>query len=65
MRKTRMSDTENRVTVCAETLAKMLDCGRSTAVKIGTEAGARVQIGKRVLFKLDKVDKYLENMAGG
>lgn len=55
-------ETNNRVTVNTESLAKMLDCGRATAVKIGTAAGARVQIGKRVLFKMDKVDEYLNKL---
>lgn len=63
MRKTKSSDAENKVAVSAETLAALLDCGRSTAVKIGTEAGARIQIGKRVLFKMDKVNKYLNQLA--
>ncbi|MFR8340333.1 MAG: DUF6462 family protein [Eisenbergiella massiliensis] len=32
---------------------------------MGTEAGARIQIGKRVLFKMDKVEEYLETLAEG
>lgn len=62
MRKANTMETNNRVTVNTESLAKMLDCGRATAVKIGTAAGARVQIGKRVLFKMDKVDEYLNKL---
>ena len=38
--------------------------GRATAVKIGTEAGAKIQIGRRVLFKVSVVEKYLDSMAG-
>lgn len=55
-------ETSSRVTVSTENLAKMIDCGRATAVKIGTAAGARVQIGKRVLFKMDKVEEYLNKL---
>ena len=40
----------------------MLDCGRSTAVKIGIEAGARMQIGRRVLYNVDAVRKYLNEI---
>ena len=65
MRKTNTIETEKRIMVNAENLAKMLDCGRATAVKIGTEAGARIQICKRVLFKMDKVEEYLETLAEG
>ena len=65
MRKTNTIETENRITVSAENLAKMLDCGRATALKVGNEAGARIQIGKRVLFKMDKVEKYLESLSEG
>lgn len=62
MRKTETGGTVDKIAVNVENLAKMLDCGRATAVKIGTEAGARVQIGKRVLFKKDKVEAYLEKL---
>lgn len=64
MNKTKKLDVENKITVDAETLAIMLGCGRSTADKIGREAGARIQIGKRVLYKVSLIDKYLESMAG-
>lgn len=63
MRKTRTIETNNKVSVNAETLAKVLDCGKPTAMKIGDAAGARFQIGKRVLYKLDKVEKYIDGLA--
>lgn len=63
MRKTKTVATSGKVSVNAETLAKILDCGRSTAVKIGTESCARFQIGKRVLYKVDKVEAYLNGLA--
>lgn len=66
MQKTRVSTVpaENRLTVNANTLASMLDCGRATAVKIGTAAGARVQIGTRVLFKVSEVERYINEHTG-
>lgn len=66
MRKTleRDNDTKNNLTVNAETLAGMLDCGRATAVKIGVDAGAKIQIGRRTLYKVSIVEKYLGALAG-
>jgi len=32
----------------------------ATAVKIGEAAGAKIQIGKRVLWNIGKVKKYLD-----
>ncbi len=63
MRKTKTAETNNKVSVNAETLSKILDCGRPTAMKIGEAAGARFQIGKRVLYKMDKIEKYLDGIA--
>lgn len=60
MRRTIKRNAEDRLTVNAETLAGMLDCGRATAVKIGTDAGAKIQIGRRTLYKVSAVEKYLE-----
>ncbi|MCI8570697.1 MAG: hypothetical protein HFI43_04745 [Lachnospiraceae bacterium] len=64
MRKTRTTEASNKVSVNAETLAKILDCGRPTAMKIGEAAGARIQIGKRVLYKVDRIERYLDGLAG-
>lgn len=50
----------NRLTVNTETLAAMLDCGRSTAMKIGTEAGAKIKIGQRTLFRVPVIERYLD-----
>jgi len=63
MEKTKKTNNLPSLTVSAESLAEMLNCGRPTAVKIGVEAGARIQIGKRVLFKVDKVNSYLDKLA--
>ncbi|MFR3386421.1 MAG: hypothetical protein ACLUUG_09805 [Lachnospiraceae bacterium] len=37
----------------------MLSCGRATARKIGEQAGAKIVIGRRVLYSIEKVKKYL------
>ena len=64
MKKTLNREKEGLLTVNAETLAGMLDCGRATAVKIGTDAGAKIQIGRRTLYKVSIVNKYLDALSG-
>lgn len=64
MKKTLDRDNKEFLTVNVETLAGMLDCGRATAVKIGTDAGAKIQIGRRTLYKVSIVNKYLETLSG-
>lgn len=46
-----------------EGLAAMLSCGQATAKKVGEEAGARIVIGRRVLYSVSKVQKYIEKIA--
>ncbi len=64
MKKTLNRDSKELLAVSAETLAGMLDCGRATAVKIGTNAGAKIQMGRRTLYKVSIIEKYLESVAG-
>ena len=52
-----------RKTVDTTGLREMLNCGRVTAVKIGTDAGARIQIGRRVLWNVDKIQKHLDKIS--
>ena len=59
MRTTRPQNFEDNLAVSGEGLARILDCGRATAVRIGIEAGARMQIGRRVLYNVDAVRRYL------
>lgn len=58
---TRSTKDTEYVTVSTERLAELLDCGKVTAKKIGEQANAKIQIGRRVLWSMDKVKKYLEN----
>ena len=43
-------------------LMQALNCGRVTAVKIGTDAGAKIQIGKRVLWSMSKIRRYIDDL---
>lgn len=55
----------NNGTITTDTagLMQMLNCGRVTAVQIGTEAQARIQINKRVLWHIPKIREYLDALA--
>ncbi len=57
------SSLENAVAVNALQLAEILNVGRFTAERIGKESGARVQIGRRVLYSVKAVEEYLARMA--
>ena len=53
----------DKICVTTESLQDLLDCGRVTAVQIGEQAGARIEIGKRLLWNISKVQKYLDTIA--
>ena len=38
--------------------------GRNNAMKLGEEIGAKVKIGKRVLWDKVKIDQYLDSLTG-
>lgn len=63
MRRTKERKTEQLLAVDIEKLSAMLSCGQASARKIGEDAGARVEIGRRVLYSVSKVSKYLEDIA--
>lgn len=44
-------------------LAEALGCGRVAAETLGTEAGARIQIGRRVIWNVAKIQKYLDDIS--
>lgn len=54
----------NRLAVTTPTLQAYLDCGRNTAVRIGEAAGAKITMGKRVLWSVDRVQRYLDTVTG-
>lgn len=63
MRKRSGETVNQKLAVDTSELRTMLSCGRDTAVKVGTEAGARIQIGKRVLWNVDKVREHLNSIS--
>mgnify|MGYP001029378115 FL=1 len=48
-----------KILVTTEELKALLSCGRMSAIKMGAVAGARVDVGRRVLWNTDKIRKYL------
>ena len=47
-----------------EELRVYTNLGRNKAMELGDEIGARVKIGKRVLWDRVKIDKYLDSLSG-
>ncbi len=64
MRKTSEADISKRITVNTEELKMMCGCGKDTAIRIGCEAGAKIKIGRRVLWNVAKVQKYMDKLSG-
>ena len=63
-----MNKTFNRndpdvIAVDIEKLSAILSCGCATARKIGEQAEARIFIGRRVLYSVNKVQKYLDSIS--
>lgn len=64
MQKTKeINEGTDRRAVNAIELQSMLGCGRATAVKIAEAAGARIKIGRRVLYNVGKVQAYLDQIS--
>lgn len=60
MKKTTERETTEQIAVDIQKLSAMLSCGLATARKIGEQAGAKIIIGRRVLYSVDKVRNYLD-----
>ena len=63
MKQTTQRYSDKYIAVDIDKLSAMLSCGHSTAKKIGTQAEAKIVIGRRVLYLVDKIQKYLDLMA--
>ena len=47
------------IAVTTEDLQIMLSCGRKSAVDVGELAEAKIQIGRRVFWNVEKIKTYL------
>lgn len=54
---------KDKIAVDTKTLQVMVGAGRKSAVEIGTAAGARIQIGRRILWNTRKVQRYLDALS--
>ncbi|WP_122644219.1 DUF6462 family protein [Luxibacter massiliensis] len=52
---------ESTICVPRDRLPQLLGCGQATADRIAIDAGARIKVGKRVLIKLHKLQRYLDS----
>ena len=59
MNKTKERPISQPITVNIDKLSAMFSCGHATARKIGEQAGAKIVIGRRVLYSVEKVKNYL------
>lgn len=63
MRKAKYDSIENPAMIDTPMLQSFLSCGRPTAVKIGETANAKIVMGKRVLWNVEKIKKYLNEIS--
>lgn len=64
MRKTTATNVSmDNLTVDTAGLQTLINAGRKTAVDIGTAAGAKIIVGRRVLWNVSKIQKYLDELA--
>ena len=56
-------DISQKILINTKELQLLLSCGRFSAVKIGEDAEARIDVGKRVLWNRKKIEKYLGDIA--
>lgn len=54
-----VTDINDRICVTITELCSLLSCGRKTANDIAEKAGARIYVGKRVLFSVEKIKQFV------
>ena len=52
-----------KITVNIDELKEMLSVGKNTASQIGEDAQAVVRIGRRKLYNVEKIKKYMEDQS--
>lgn len=52
----------NPITVSITDVCALYGIGRNKAAEFGAQAGARVKLGKRVLYRVDKLNAYIESL---
>ena len=54
---------ETKVTVTTDGLREILSCGYQSAVVIGEQAHAKILVGRRVLWNVAKIQRYLDEIS--
>ena len=62
MRKTKADNMSDALMITTAQLMQKMHCGYQTAVAIGTKAQARIYIGRRVWYNVQKIECYLEKI---
>ena len=62
--RTTMTDVSKSRLMDTEELRAYTNLGRNNAMKLGEDIGAKVQIGRRVLWDRVKVDQYFNSLTG-
>ena len=63
MNKAKFQKVEDPLLINTLELKSYLSSGRETAIKIGILAGARIQVGKRVLWNVEKIKNYIDEIS--
>ena len=53
---------DKKITIDINELQIMLSVGRNTALQIGKNAGAVIKIGRRTLYRIDKIQEYMNTL---
>ena len=56
-------DIQSKIAITTEELQSMLSCVRYSAVQIGEAAEARIQIGKRIFWNVEKIKSYVNSIS--
>ena len=56
-------DLSRKLAVNTEELQQILSLGRKSAVEIGNSASAKIVVGKRIVWNLQKIQEYLYDIA--
>ncbi len=56
-------DLTRKLTVDTQELQQILSLGRKSAVEIGNLANAKIIVGRRVVWNLQKIQEYLYDIA--
>lgn len=64
-KKTDYAEPMNKLCVDTAELQKLLCSGRKTAVEVGTAAGAKIRVGRRVMWNTKKIAEYLDQISNG